>query len=150
MNLDEAIARARIFHAAGADVVLIDGLRSMEALRRVGEEVPGHKQVNLIYGGVTPMLSNDELHALGFKIILYSTPALFVATRALQEHLPRLRQARDLKAVSAESCTFKDFQGFVQDRYMQSLPPPPPPPSASLMRADEPRLSQEKAYVDAE
>src|SRR5215472_12548312 len=48
-NLDEAISRAKTFHAAGADVTLVDGLKSLDALRRVGEEVPGHKQVNLIF-----------------------------------------------------------------------------------------------------
>ena len=40
-SLDEAISRAKAFHAAGADVTLVDGLASLDALMRVGNEVPG-------------------------------------------------------------------------------------------------------------
>jgi methylisocitrate lyase len=122
LDIDEGIARAKTFHAAGADVVLIDGLKSMEALRRVGEEVPGPKQVNLIYGGVTPMLSAAELQELGFKIVLYSTPALFLAVRAMQEHLPRLLKTGNLSEISDASCAFKDVQGFLQMRYLEKNP----------------------------
>lgn len=122
MVIEEGIYRAKEFHAAGADVVLIDGLKSIEALRRVGKEVPGLKQVNLIYGGVTPLLSIDELHDLGFRVVLYSTPALFLAARAMREHLPRLYRSGNLNAISAESCTFGEFHGFVQDQYTERHP----------------------------
>src|SRR5262249_18012888 len=55
--LDECIVRAKAFHDAGADLTLIDGLRTLDELKRVGAEVPGLKQINLIYGGKTPILS---------------------------------------------------------------------------------------------
>ena len=42
-TMDEGILRAKRFAAAGADVTLVDGLPSTEALERVGWEVPGHK-----------------------------------------------------------------------------------------------------------
>ncbi|MGK7914168.1 MAG: oxaloacetate decarboxylase, partial [Prochloraceae cyanobacterium] len=53
MEVTEGIERAKAFHAAGADILLIDGLKSLDDMRRVADEVPGHKQVNLIYGGLT-------------------------------------------------------------------------------------------------
>lgn len=122
LDLDEGIARAKRFHAAGADLLLIDGIKSLEGLRRVGREVPGLKQVNLIYGGVTPMLPVDELHELGFKVVLYSTPALFLVARTLQDHLPRLFQSRDLKAISDQSTSFSEFQHLLQKRYVDAHP----------------------------
>ena len=60
LSIDEGIARAKQFHAAGADVVLIDGLPSIDALKRVGDEVPGHKVINLIHGGKTPLLPSTS------------------------------------------------------------------------------------------
>ena len=48
----------------------------------MGDEVPGHKVINLIHGGKTPLLPSSQLHDLGFKIVLYSTPALYVATNS--------------------------------------------------------------------
>ncbi len=116
-DLDDAILRARTFHEAGADATLIDGLRSLDGIKRVAAEVPGPKQINLIHGGKTPLLPSEQLHELGFKIVLYSTPTLYVATRAMQEALTQLRTAHDLNAISPSSVAFGDFQRFIEDRY---------------------------------
>jgi methylisocitrate lyase len=118
-DVDEAILRAKAFYAAGADVVLADGLRSRAELQRIGQEVPGHKQVNLIYGGKTPILSAPELTSLGFKIVLYSTPALYVAAQAVFKQMRTLQATHDLNAVSAESVTFPDFQRLIETRYRE-------------------------------
>ena len=120
-DLDEAIMRAKTFHSAGADLTLIDGVKTLDALKRIGAEVPGHKQVNLIYGGLTPPLSAVELNKIGFKVILYSTPTLFVAARALWEWLPRLRETHDLKAIAEGSVDFKNFQKFIEDIYVSRM-----------------------------
>ncbi|MGH7294072.1 MAG: isocitrate lyase/PEP mutase family protein [Polyangiaceae bacterium] len=118
-SMDEGIARAQRFHAAGADVTLVDGLPSTEALRRVGEEVPGHKIINLIHGGKTPLLASEELHALGFKIVLYSTPALYTAARTMFEAMARLAETRELGSISDASMTFCDFQAFLESQYFR-------------------------------
>jgi len=119
MSMDEGIARARRFHAAGADVTLIDGLASVEALTRVGREVPGHKVINLIHGGKTQLLPSSELHALGFKIVLYSTPALYVAANAMAKAMTTLRETGELASISDESTTFREFQHFIEGRYFR-------------------------------
>ncbi|MGD0525211.1 MAG: isocitrate lyase/PEP mutase family protein [Polyangiaceae bacterium] len=115
-SMDEGIARAKRFHAAGADVTLIDGLPSVEALRRIGDEVPGHKVINLIHGGKTPLLPSRQLHDLGFKIVLYSTPALYTATRTMLEAMTKLAETRELGSISDESVTFRDFQALFDFR----------------------------------
>jgi 2-methylisocitrate lyase-like PEP mutase family enzyme len=116
-DISEGISRARDFHAAGADATIVDGLTSMDNLKRVADEVPGHKQINLIYGGKTPLLPVDELHKLGFKIVLYSTPALYVVQRAMQHWMRVLHEARDLNSISDVSVTFKEFQSFIEASY---------------------------------
>lgn len=118
-DMNEGIARAKKFHAAGADVTLVDGLPSIDALRRVGEEVPGHKVINLIHGGKTPLLPSDQLHELGFTIVLYSTPALYTAARTMMDLMTRLAETRELSCISDDSMTFRDFQGFLESQYFQ-------------------------------
>jgi 2-methylisocitrate lyase-like PEP mutase family enzyme len=118
-SMDEGIARAKRFHAAGADVTLVDGLPSVEALRRVGEEVPGHKVINLIHGGKTPLLPSEELHELGFKIVLYSTPALYTAARTMLEEMTKLARTRQLGSISEQSLTFREFQSLVESEYFR-------------------------------
>ena len=116
-SIDEGIARARRFHDAGADVMLIDGLASVEALERVGAEVPGHKVINLIHGGKTPLLSARRLHELGFKIVLYSTPALYTAAHTMLGAMKRLRETGELDSISSLSIGFSDFQRLIEGHY---------------------------------
>lgn len=117
MDFDDAIARGKAFHAAGADVVLVDGLASLEHAKRVVDEIPGHKQINLIAGGKTPLLPAPELHELGFKIVLYSTPALYLATQAMRSGLRRLAETHDLRSIVEQSTSFKPFQSFMESSY---------------------------------
>jgi 2-methylisocitrate lyase-like PEP mutase family enzyme len=118
-SIDEGILRANRFAAAGADVTLIDGLPSLDALRRIGQEVPGHKIINLIHGGKTPLLPADQLHELGFKIVLYSTPALYTAVDALLGAMSVLRHTRTLDSISDRSVSFPEFQRFIEDNYFK-------------------------------
>ncbi len=117
-TLDEGIARARAFRAAGADVTLIDGLRSLDDARRIADEVPGPKQINLIYGGKTPLLPAAELSEMGFKVLLYSTPALYVAANAMMQSMRRLAETHDLSSIAGESVTFKQFQEMIESSYL--------------------------------
>jgi 2-methylisocitrate lyase-like PEP mutase family enzyme len=119
LSMDEGIARARRFHAAGADVTLVDGLPSADALRLVGEQVPGHKVINLIHGGKTPLIPSDDLHNLGFKIVLYSTPALYTATHTMLQEMRKLRESRHLSSISKASVSFREFQGLMEEDYFQ-------------------------------
>jgi methylisocitrate lyase len=119
LSMDEGILRAKRFHAAGADVMLIDGLPSVDALKRIGDEVPGHKIINLIHGGKTPLLPSDQLHALGFKIVLYSTPALYTAANTMLKAMTLLRESRELGSISDQSVSFRDFQQFIEAQYFR-------------------------------
>ena len=119
LDIEEGIARARRFHGAGADVTLVDGLASVEALTRVGERGTGNKVINLIYGGKTPLLSSDQLHELGFKIVLYSTPALYTAASTMLKMMSRLHETKALSSISEESTTFREFQSFIEGQYFR-------------------------------
>jgi 2,3-dimethylmalate lyase len=117
-SMDEGIARAKRFHAAGADLTLIDGLPSIKALKRVACEVPGPKVINLIQGGKTPLFPAAQLHELGFKIVLYSTPALYTAANTMIAAMTHLNQTGDLASISNQSTSFREFQQFIESRYL--------------------------------
>lgn len=123
-DIDDAITRARAFHDAGADCTIVDGLRSLADMQRVAEEVPGPKQLNLILGGKTPILSNAEVARMGFKIALYSTPALYLATQAMLDGLKTLRAAEDLNAIAQDSVGFGRFQELIEGHHTARRPRP--------------------------
>jgi 2-methylisocitrate lyase-like PEP mutase family enzyme len=91
---DDIVLRAKALAATGADVVLVDGVRSVEWIRRIRAEA-GAKPVlfNQIAGGRSPRLPLGELSALGVDAVVYSTACLFAAHRAIEAALTELKAA---------------------------------------------------------
>ncbi|MEU1777961.1 MULTISPECIES: isocitrate lyase/PEP mutase family protein [Streptomyces] len=90
---DEILRRAEALAASDADVILVDGVRSVEWIRKV-RGVIGSKPLlfNQIAGGKSPRLSRSELTELGVDVAIYSTPCLFAAQSAMDEALRRLKE----------------------------------------------------------
>lgn len=91
---EDILIRAKALAATDADMVLVDGVRSVEAIRRI-RGVVGSKPLlfNQIAGGRSPRLSLTELAALGVDVAVYSTPCLFAAHRAMEEAMTGLKSA---------------------------------------------------------
>uniref|UniRef100_K3Y956 Isocitrate lyase n=1 Tax=Setaria italica TaxID=4555 RepID=K3Y956_SETIT len=85
ISLDEALARAKAFADAGADVLLIDALASVEEMKQFCAVAPGvPKMVNIIEGGKTPILSPPELAKIGYSLVIYSVSLLGASIRAME------------------------------------------------------------------
>lgn len=69
-GVEAAIDRANRAIEAGADVVMIEAIETVEQAERIGREVPGHKLYNLATGGLGPRLTVAELAHLGFDWIV--------------------------------------------------------------------------------
>jgi 2-methylisocitrate lyase-like PEP mutase family enzyme len=91
---EDALQRAKCIAATDADVVLVDGVRSVEWIRRI-RDVIGDKPLlfNQIAGGKSPRLSLGELSELGVDVAIYSTPCLFAAHEAMDAALTGLKAA---------------------------------------------------------
>ncbi|MEU9237904.1 isocitrate lyase/PEP mutase family protein, partial [Streptomyces subrutilus] len=105
MEEDDILRRAEALAATDADVILVDGVRSVEWIERIRETV-GSKPLlfNQIAGGKSPRLSLGELTDLGVDVAIYSTPCLFAAHRAMDTALAELRLA-DGRLPAAEEGT---------------------------------------------
>ena len=91
-GVDEALARMRLAEEAGVDGFFIEAPPDAETLRRVGAETPRPLVANLIEGGRTPVLRQEELQALGFALLLYPLTSLYSATKAVGAALAKLRR----------------------------------------------------------
>ncbi|TQJ56484.1 isocitrate lyase/PEP mutase family protein [Streptomyces sp. NBC_00080] len=90
----DILRRAATLAATDADVILVDGVRTVEWIRRI-RDVVGNKPLlfNQIAGGKSPRLSLSELSDLGVNIAIYSTPCLFAAHAAMDSALTDLKRA---------------------------------------------------------
>jgi len=88
---DDILRRAAALAETDADVILVDGVRSIDWIRRI-RGVIGDKPLlfNQIAGGKSPRLSLTELTDLTVDVAIYSTPCLFAAHSAIDAALADL------------------------------------------------------------
>jgi 2-methylisocitrate lyase-like PEP mutase family enzyme len=85
--------RVRAFAAAGADAILVDGLRDLEMLRSVKAEAGRPLVFNQIAGGKSPPCNLSQLRDLGVSVVIYSTPCLFAAQQAMERTMRELQSS---------------------------------------------------------
>ena len=69
ISIEEALWRAAAFADAGADVVFVDALDSVDAMKKLTAAVPKTpKMANMLEGGKTPILAPKLLDELGYKV----------------------------------------------------------------------------------
>ena len=91
-GIDSAIARARTYGEAGADVLFVEAPSSRDELAMVAGELGEWPLVaNMVEFGKTPLLSAEELGDLGFSLILFPGSLTRTVTLAAQETLDELR-----------------------------------------------------------
>jgi 2-methylisocitrate lyase-like PEP mutase family enzyme len=83
-GLQAAIDRACLYAETGADVCFIEAPRSVAELSHIARAVPKPQLANMLVGGVTPILSADELEQLGFKICVSPVESLAVTAYAVR------------------------------------------------------------------
>ena len=98
-GLDEALRRAEAYLKAGADVLFVESPESPEEMRRICETFKGVPLLaNMVQGGGrTPLLSQDELQRLGYRIAIYPAAGFLAMGAALEQVYA------DLKAKKPES-----------------------------------------------
>lgn len=112
-GLEDAIARALAYRDAGADALFVEAPQSIDELGEIGRRLPPPLVANMVEEGATPLLSVDELAALGFSLIVYPVTALFAAARALEKAYAALRRDGTSAAVRDEMLGFDAFNRLI-------------------------------------
>ena len=90
-DLDDIARRVTAFAEAGADAVLVDGLKSLDTVRELSKRVDRPFCFNQIAGGKSPACTQSELSAAGVSLVIYSTPCLFAAQTAIEDAMTALK-----------------------------------------------------------
>jgi 2-methylisocitrate lyase-like PEP mutase family enzyme len=84
--------RVLAFAEAGADAILVDGLKNLKLIRELADEVDKPFMFNQIAGGKSPPCTLDELRNAGVSLVNYSTPCLFAAQAVIDETMRSLKE----------------------------------------------------------
>ncbi|GAC1639622.1 MAG: isocitrate lyase/PEP mutase family protein [Ktedonobacteraceae bacterium] len=109
-GFEDALVRGKAYQEAGADVLFIEAPRTKQELETIAHtfsDVP--LLFNWADSGKTPPLSLEEIHALGFKLVIFPVSLLFAATRAMNELLEVFKQGKTPTSFAQHSVTFGQF-----------------------------------------
>ncbi len=113
LGLDEAIERGKAARDLGADAIFIEAPESIAEMERIAKEIPGAKVANMVEGGQTPLLDADELHDLGFDLIVHPLTALLASTKAIQDVYRLLRQHGTSRQSAQSLASFDEINEVV-------------------------------------
>ncbi|MCZ2839100.1 isocitrate lyase/PEP mutase family protein [Modestobacter sp. VKM Ac-2985] len=120
---DDAIARARAFAAAGADVLFVEAPTSEADIERVATELRGVAPLvfNWAEGGKTPPLTLERITELGFSLVIYPIGTLLAATAGIRSLLASLRRDGVPTAALDAVPTFGEFTDLIGLPEVQQL-----------------------------
>jgi 2-methylisocitrate lyase-like PEP mutase family enzyme len=109
-GIDGAIERAKRYAAAGADVCFIEAPQNRAELERIPREVRHPLLVNMLTGGVTPILTAAELGQLGYKVVVCPIETLLATGRAVQHVIQALLMRGRCDLPVTEMMTFAEVK----------------------------------------
>jgi 2-methylisocitrate lyase-like PEP mutase family enzyme len=86
-GLDEAIRRGQAFAAAGADIVFVESLQSVEEMRHACKNIAAPMIANMADGGQTPIRCARELAEIGYSCAIFPSMAALAANAAVENAL---------------------------------------------------------------
>ena len=122
-GLDEALARARAFAEAGADLLFVEAPTSEDDIARVAAELKGVAPLvfNWAEGGRTPPLSLDRIAELGYSLVIYPIGTLLAATAGIRSLLATLKSEGTPVSALGGLPTFEEFTDLIGLPEVQAL-----------------------------
>jgi 2-methylisocitrate lyase-like PEP mutase family enzyme len=119
-GFDAAMDRAAAFREAGADVGFVEAPVNPEQIKAIAG-LPWPQLINVVIGGKTPELGNDELKRLGFAGVLYANTALQAAVLGMQKALGYLKANGRMGDGAGLLASFAERQRLVDIAAFQAM-----------------------------
>jgi 2-methylisocitrate lyase-like PEP mutase family enzyme len=122
-GLTAAIDRAEAYLDAGADLLFIEGPRTMDELEAVAVRFAGRVPLvhNLVEGGVTPVDSGAALEALGFALAFHPLLLMHGLVAQAPRWLDTLAQERSTTSLGSEIVRLADMNALLGASELVSL-----------------------------
>jgi len=113
-GFEHALARARRYLQAGADVLFIEALTSEAEAAQAARAFPGVPLLfNWAEGGKTPPVSLARLEEMGYRIVIFPIGTLLAATAGMRRILREIAQAGTPAAALGDLPSFAEFLDFI-------------------------------------
>ena len=112
-GIDEAIGRGKLYEKAGADVLFIESPETVEEMKVIASSFNVPVLANMVEGGRTPLLSNNELEEIGYNLVIYPTASTYITAAAVLELMRELKTKGTTKHLMEKMVSFEDFNSLI-------------------------------------
>lgn len=113
-GFDSAIARAKAYQKAGADMIFVEAPETVAQIEKIAAEIPGPKLINMFHGGKTPVVPLPKLQALGYCIVIIPSDLQRAAIKAMQTALAAIYHDGNSEKVVDQLVTFNEREKIVE------------------------------------
>ena len=108
-GFDDAVRRANLYRAAGADCIFPEGLQTEDEFAAFAKASPGLLLANMTEFGKTPNITAERFEALGYRIVIYPLSMMRLAMGHVASGLQALKRDGSVLGVLNEMQTRKDL-----------------------------------------
>lgn len=109
-GLNAAIERACRYGEAGADICFIEAPESVDELSAIARDVPFPQLANMLPGGVTPIVSAEELERFGFRIVVDPVATLLATGQIVRQLASTLLNEGRVDHLSSQMLDFDEVK----------------------------------------
>jgi 2,3-dimethylmalate lyase len=112
-GVQEAIERANIYREAGADLILVEAVTSVEQMKRTNEGIDAPTMANMVEGGKTPILTVKELQDVGYSVVCIPNATVYATAWALRGLWSELKKEGTTRNWMDRMICFDDFNRLI-------------------------------------
>jgi 2-methylisocitrate lyase-like PEP mutase family enzyme len=112
-GFEDAMDRAAAYIEAGADMTFVEAPRTREQIAEIPKRLAVPQFINIVSGGLTPMIGLDALEKMGFSMVLYANAALQASIAGMQKVLGHLKEEGSLDGITERLASFEERQRLV-------------------------------------
>lgn len=112
LGIDEAIRRGNMYAKAGADLIFVESVTSVEGIKRVIKEINAPVSINLLQGGRTPLVTVQELQEWGAARVSIPVTAVMAAAWGVKQALEYIKEKGTIKDLP-RVISFEEFASLV-------------------------------------
>jgi len=112
-GVEEAIERGLAYEKAGADILFIESVESVDEMRLVTSSFEVPVLANMLEHGRTPLLSAEQLQAIGYDLVIFCVASVYTAARAIKDLMRTLKQHGTTAPCLEDMITFEQFNEIV-------------------------------------
>ena len=116
VSFQEAVDRANLALAAGADMAFIEATQTLEEVAAVPRLVNGPCMLNGVPGGKTPALRMDEAQAMGYRLAIFPALLFKAVVEVCDEALATVK-ATQLSPAGRDTKIYDLFRRFGADEW---------------------------------